>query len=90
MSDWIKLFDRDTPAAALPAIIEQQTHIALEALSEALAADASSSPQERAVMLARAEPLIYEQTRHTIETAWRRLREDESTPVDKRVVPVIH
>ena len=71
---WVKAFDRTTPFAVLPQVIEHFVHVALVELRDQLAHDEELTDQQRAAIVSRATPLIYAQTRQTIESGWQRLQ----------------
>jgi len=74
MTTWLKVLDARTPAWALPEIVEQETDRALDQLRATLAADAAVTDDERAVLIAKARPLVLARVRAEIEGAWQRLQ----------------
>ena len=75
---WRALFDASTPWAVVERIIEERAAIAVAALRDQLAADASLTEAQRSALLTRAVPQIGQATRDAIEAGWQRLQDERS------------
>ena len=80
---WVKLFDTDTSAADLARITDAQIAAGLNELGAQLAAMDLTDDDRRAA-LAQAAPIVAQQTRDALQTAWRRLQAD-AIPTASRV-----